>query len=87
MGAEQKYLALLYLVRELPKFHGFFYYELHDGLYTIIPNDLVADAVPVLKHGLSNLPYKKAFGIDLSVPFPVDAKTGPSWGELQEWKD
>lgn len=85
MGAEQKYLALLYLVRELPKFYGFFYYELHDGLYTIIPNDLVADAVPVLKHGLSNLPYKKAFGLNLSVPFPVDCKVGPSWGELSEW--
>lgn len=85
MGAEQKYLALLYLVRELPKFHGFFYYELHDGLFVIIPNGLVADAVPVLKYGLSNLPYQKAFGINLDIPMPVDCKVGPSWGELSEW--
>lgn len=85
MGAEQKYLALAVVKKLSPKFGGFFYYELHDGLFVVIPDSQVADAVPVIQYALSNLPYKRAFNLDLSVSFPVDAKVGKSWGDLQEW--
>jgi hypothetical protein len=44
------------------------------------------EALPKIKHLLSNLPYKKAWGVDLPVSFPVDAKWGKNWGDLKEVK-
>jgi len=86
MGAEQKYLALMVARNVLPKFRGYFYYELHDGLFFIVPNIYTRTACKVLKQELSNLPYRKAWGRDFPISFPVDAKHGPSWGELVEYK-
>lgn len=85
MGAEQKYLAMMQLRALLPAYGGLFYFELHDGLFVLLPDDQVEAGVPAIQHALSNLPYKKAFGIDLPIKFPVDCKVGPSWGELVEW--
>jgi DNA polymerase-1 len=84
MGAEQKYLALLVLKNQLPLYDGVFMYELHDGLFIAVPDDKAEKAAHELKHILSNLPYKKAWDLKLSVQFPVDAKVGPSWGDLVE---
>lgn len=87
IGAEQKFLAL-YIARELLKdFNGRFYFELHDGIMFVIPNDKARKAFDVFKHALSNLPYKRLWGLDLPIQFPVDGKMGPSWGELREPED
>lgn len=86
MGADQKYLALMVLLDLLPQWGGKFYYDLHDGLFVIVPNSKSADALPVIGHALSNLPYKRAFGVDLPIAFPVDCKIGPNWGALTEVK-
>lgn len=83
-GACQKYLALMVLKNLLPQWDARFYFELHDGLFVIIPHNYTAEAVPAIKHALSNLPYKKAFGLDLPIQFPVDAKVGTNWGNLKE---
>lgn len=83
-GADQKYLALAILKNLLPKYEGRFYFELHDGLFVIIPDKYADKAVHDIHHTLSNLPYKQAWGVDLPIQFPVDAKTGKSWGQLQE---
>lgn len=85
-GADQKYLALMVLKNYLPKVGGHFYFELHDGLFIIIPKDKSAAAAPEIQQILSNLPYEKAWGIKLPIQFPVDAKVGPSWGDLKEIK-
>jgi DNA polymerase I-like protein with 3'-5' exonuclease and polymerase domains len=86
MGAEQKYLALMVLRTMLPRWGARFYFELHDGLFVIIPHGCAGEAVPEIKQALSNLPYSRAFKLDLPIGFPVDAKVGPSWGELKEVK-
>ena len=84
MGADQKYAALLVLKDLLSKWGGRFYYELHDGLYAVIPEDKATQAVLNIKHVLSNLPYDKIYGLSFPIDFPVDAKIGDSWGTLKE---
>lgn len=83
-GAEQKYLALAVLKNYLPRVDGRFYMELHDGLFVIVPHRHVDRAIVEIKELLSNLPYEKAWGVNLPVQFPVDAKRGLSWGQLKE---
>lgn len=85
-GGDQKYLALAVARNHLPTFGGHFYYELHDGLFFIFPKDKTAKATAFFKHALSNLPYKAAWGVTLPIDFPVDAKIGPSWGELKDFR-
>lgn len=85
IGAEQKFLALHVARGQLGLFGAKFYYELHDGLFFICPNETADEFGPYMKELLSNLPYKKLWGLDLPVAFPVDGKRGPSWGELREF--
>ena len=84
VGADQKYLALAVLRNYLPKVDGYFYFELHDGLFVIVPDDKAEKAAHEIKALLSNLPYARAWGVKLPIHFPVDAKWGPSWGQLKE---
>jgi DNA polymerase-1 len=85
-GADQKYLALAVLRSYLPKVDGKFYFELHDGIFVIVPDRYTDKAVQDIRQLLSNLPYEKAWGVKLPIQFPVDAKKGKSWGELKEVK-
>ena len=85
-GADQKYLALMCL-KSYCQAHGvIFAWDLHDGLYFYIPKAVTADAVPRIKHILDNLPYKRAWGVDLPIPMTFDAKVGPAWGSLRKWE-
>lgn len=84
IGADQKYLGLKILRDYLPSVDGRFYYELHDGLYTLVPIAKAEKGAHEMKRLLSNLPYAQAWGVSLPIQFPVDAKMGPSWGELKE---
>lgn len=83
-GADQKYLALAILKNKLSEFDGHFYFELHDGVYMIIPDKNVERAFVEIGKCLSNLPYKQAWGVDLPILFPVDGKIGKSWGTMYE---
>lgn len=85
VGADQKYLAMAVLKDMLPRYDARFYFELHDGLFVVAPKDKSERAGHDIKHTLSNLPYKRAWGVDLPVAFPVDGKRGPSWGDLKEF--
>lgn len=85
-GADQKYLALMALRDYLPKVDGRVYFELHDGIYMVVPDRYAEKAVAETKQLLSTLPYKKAWGVDLPIEFPVDAKWGKTWGSMEEWK-
>lgn len=85
-GACQKYLALAILKNMLPKFDARFYFELHDGLFVIVPDARAENAYYEIRDALSNLPYKQAWGVDLPIQFPVDSKMGKSWGQLVEVK-
>ena len=83
-GGDQKYLALAIARNLLPQFGGYFYYELHDGLFFIFPEDKAEVASQVFLTELSSLPYEKAWGVKLPIQFPVDAKIGVSWGDLMD---
>lgn len=83
IGADQKYLALLVLRDYLNQIGGYFYFELHDGIFVIVPDDRARAAAPEIRKLLSNLPYKKAWGVDLPIEFPVDGKHGKTWGALR----
>jgi len=83
-GGDQKYLALAVARNLLPEFSGYLYFELHDGLFFIFPKDKAVAASEVFLDKLSNLPYKQAWGVDLPIKFPVDAKIGGSWGDLMD---
>lgn len=87
IGADQKYLALMIARNYLPKVNGYFYMELHDGLFFVVPNDKAEIAARDIKRLLSNLPYQRAWGLTLPIQFPVDAKLGPSWGDLKEFNE
>lgn len=82
-GADQKYLALAMARDYLPSVGGRFYFELHDGLFFVVPENHADRAVHELGHLLGHLPYEKAWGVKLPVMFPVDAKRGKTWGTLK----
>lgn len=84
-GGDQKYLALAVLKPYMVREGVLFAWELHDGLYLYVPTAKLDRCVPEMNRMLNNLPYKRAWGIEPSIPLPWDCKVGPSWGELKEW--
>lgn len=82
-GADQKYLALHVLKRYLPMVGGRFYFELHDGLFFVVPDAHAEKAFKEMKILLDALPYETAWGKPLPVRFSWDGKRGKSWGELR----
>ncbi len=82
-GAEQKYLAMMLMKDYLRSIGGWFGWDLHDGLYSWIPDHKVEKAVHHIKHMLDNLPYERAWGFTPPITLPWDAKTGGSWGALK----
>ena len=86
VGADQKYLALLAARSYLPTVGGRFQMELHDGMFFRVPKGMGEKAAREIKQVLSNLPYKRAWGLRHALPiqFPVDVKVGPNWGSLKE---
>lgn len=84
IGADQKYLALAVLRDAMVKYDARFYFELHDGMFIVAPTHYAERAAAEFKAILSDLPYKKAWGVDLPIQFPVDGKLGRSWGSMKE---
>ena len=85
-GADQKYLAIACLKRVVSQHHAFFLFEMHDGIYFIVPNANVDAFCRDGQQVLNNLPYEKTWGVTLPIDMPWDVKTGQNWGELKEWK-
>lgn len=83
-GADQKYLALMVLRDYLPKVGGYFYFDLHDAIFVIVPHARARQAAVEIKALFDNLPYKQAWGYEPPIRFPWDAKIGSSWGDLKE---
>lgn len=85
-GADQKYLALMCIKPLMVKHSAIFWFEMHDGVYFLVPdkavNSFCAEGVALL----AALPYKQAWGFTPPIAMPWDCKTGPSWGGLKEWK-
>jgi DNA polymerase I-like protein with 3'-5' exonuclease and polymerase domains len=83
-GADQKYLALACLKPVLTKYGGYFFYELHDGVFFVFPEHNTMSAIAECKATLNNLPYQKAWGYVPTIPLPWDCKVGDSWGTMEE---
>ena len=82
-GGDQKYLALAIIQNYVHQAGGRFYYELHDGLFFILPKDNKIKTHLTHMHGvLGNLPYKRAWGEAPPIDFPVDGAIGPDWGNM-----
>jgi DNA polymerase I-like protein with 3'-5' exonuclease and polymerase domains len=85
-GADQKYLALLCVKNTLHNTGSYFFLDMHDGLYFLVPDDNVRQFCDETKDVLDNLPYAEAWGFKPPVPLPFDCKVGKSWGSLQEYR-
>lgn len=85
-GAGQKHLAMAVIKDYLNSVGGRFLFDLHDGLYLVIPTDIRPKAVDIMKPMLDNLPYKEAWGFTPPIPMPWDCKVGKAWGRLKEQK-
>jgi len=84
IGGSQKSLAMKHLIPYLRGIAGEFAWDLHDGLFSFIPEDIAYEEALNIKEILSNLPYEQEWGYKPSIPFPVDASIGPNWGKLEE---
>lgn len=86
-GAGQKYLALKVLKTYLLEWGAKFAWDLHDGIYLWVPDDMVRRVAMEARDVLNNLPYQDAWGFTPPIPMPWDCKAGKGWGALTEWKD
>ena len=85
VGAGQKSLAMKYVVPYVRSIGGSFYYDLHDGLFFIIPEDIAYEQSLIIRDEiLNNLPYEQEWGYKPTIPLPWDASIGKNWGELKE---
>ena len=67
------------------KQHGAqFLFDLHDGLYFIVPKAHTDRFIEDMHSVLCNLPYEKAWGFVPPIPLPFDCKVGTTWGNLAE---
>ena len=85
-GAQQKHLAMMVIKDYLRQIGGRFYFDLHDGLYLLIPISHSYRACVDIKRILDNLPYQQAWGFAPPIPMPWDCKKGRSWGGMKEVK-
>lgn len=85
-GADQKHLAMAIIKDYLRQIGGQFLFDLHDGLYLLIPSVIREKAVIEMKRMLDNLPYAQAWGFTPPIPMPWDCKVGKAWGRLKEQK-
>lgn len=85
IGADQKYLGMLCMHDLCQRHDARFYFELHDGIFFVVPKDKSQKFAEEGKLLLSNLPYERAWDIKLPIQFPVDGKIGPTWGQLKEF--
>lgn len=84
-GADQKYLAMKYIRPILHWYGARFLFDLHDGLYLLVPKEHTIELAHELKYMLDNLPYQAEWGFTPRIPMPWDCKVGPSWGKLKDF--
>jgi DNA polymerase I-like protein with 3'-5' exonuclease and polymerase domains len=82
-GADQKYLAMSLLRDKLIEYDGYFAFDLHDGMYSFVPEGKSEKFISVVKPLLDDLPYGPAWGYIPPIPMTWDCKIGKSWGTLK----
>jgi DNA polymerase I-like protein with 3'-5' exonuclease and polymerase domains len=56
----------------------------HDAINWEVPEHEMAEALPLIKDGMENLPLRQQFGVNLDVPIVADLKAGFRWGGATE---
>jgi uracil-DNA glycosylase family 4 len=59
----------------------------HDAINFEIKNEHLAQALPIIKHTMENLPMRRTFGVTIDVPIVSDLKVGSHWGGAKELED
>lgn len=83
-GADMKFLGIALSDAYAHPRGAIYLLDLHDALFYAIPDDDRAmETARGIQKILNTLPYADVFGWKPSVPMPVDASIGKSWGELR----
>jgi DNA polymerase-1 len=81
MASDMMLIALIYLHERMPPDEAKVTGTVHDSILFEIREDCVDHWVSVMRETMENLPLKKLFGAELSVPITVDIKVGDHWSE------
>jgi uracil-DNA glycosylase family 4 len=73
--------SMVLLDKVLDPQEAFMVMTLHDGIMFQVKEDAVAKVGAQIKDVMENLPLKKTFGAELSVPVVADVEYGQHWGE------
>jgi DNA polymerase-1 len=73
--------SMVLLDRVLDPQKAFMVMTLHDGIMFQVREDYVQEAGSQIKEVMENLPLKKTFGFDCSVPIIADVEYGQHWAE------
>ena len=84
-GADQKYLALMMIRDYLTTIGARFFFDLHDGIYLLIPDRYAKSAAAHILSELNDLPYAQCWGFLPPIPLTFDCKMGKTWGSLTPW--
>lgn len=81
-GADMKDLALRELTRFAPE--QLFWFDLHDGLHMLVPEDMPDERLLETRDMLDNIDYQEAWGVEMKVPLTWDVSVGENWSKLKE---
>jgi DNA polymerase I-like protein with 3'-5' exonuclease and polymerase domains len=84
-GADQKYLALMMIRDYLNSIGARFFFDLHDGIYLLVPDRYAKTAAAHIRNELDQLPYAQCWGFMPPIPLPWDCKLGKTWGTLKKF--
>jgi DNA polymerase I-like protein with 3'-5' exonuclease and polymerase domains len=76
--------AMIQLQKQLDPREAAMVMTLHDGIGFEIRDDRVDYYEPLIKDVMENLPLKKTFGLDLSVPLIADVEHGQYWHGIDD---
>jgi DNA polymerase-1 len=82
-GADMKDLAIQEIHKKYPEF--IFWFDLHDGLHYLVPEDVPDETLLECRTMLDNLDYEKWWGYKPDVPLTWDASAGSRWSKLKEF--
>ena len=76
-------LSMVLLHQRLDRKRGRVIGNVHDAVLFEIDEDYVEEAKGIIKQTMENLPLKKYFGYEPTIPIEVDIGVGDHWGETE----
>ena len=84
MGADQRDLAIAVMASTFVEVWDKMYFDLHDGLYWLIPVGYPVTYVQKMLRTLNEIDYSYYWGVDLPVPYIWECSLGPDWGHKKD---